>query len=467
MTTDCSAEQLEFQGLGGRRVEAAFDAGRTSSDGGVLLLREYTERTGLLRQLAACFTDHRSRPWIEHELEELVAQRVLGVACGYEDLNDHDRLRDDALLATACGRADVRGEQRKQASDRGHPLAGKSTLNRLERTPADADASSRYHKVVYDTQALDELMVQWFVDSHREPPSSIVLDMDATDDPVHGRQEGRYFRGNYGCWCYLPLYIFCGTHLLCARLRSASAHPSTGVVEELSRIVAHIRSYWPQVQILVRGDADFSTDELMSWCEAHEVDYLLGLAPNERLRAQVGRALAQAEHDAKRRGQPARRYRSFSYQTLKTWTRPRRVIAKAEHLFPERPNPRFVVTTLPGTPRVLYLHYSERGDMENRIKEQQLGMFADRTSTETLRANQLRLYFASFAYILMEGVRRDALWGTELAHAQCGTIRQRLLKIAAVIRCSVRRIRISLSSVFPLPQLFRQALLRIRAAHPP
>jgi len=467
--TDCREEQLVFQGVGGRQVVARFDGGRITSDAGVLLLREVTERTGLLRSFAHCFTDHRAPELIEHTVEELVAQRVLALACGYEDLNDHDVLRDDALLAVAAGKRDATGATRKRVRDRGHALAGKSTLNRLEGTPAAATAAARYKKIVYDGAAIEAWFVEAFLAAHPAPPAEIVLDLDATDDPLHGQQEGRFFHGYYRAYCYLPLYIFAGDFLLAAKLRRASGDGAAGAVEEVARIVGQLRAQWPGVRIVVRGDSGFARDALMTWCEAHEVDYVLGLARNARLEAAVSLDLALAEIGCAVTQAPVRLYRELEYRTHDSWTRPRRVVAKAEHL-PGKANPRFVVTSLAAerwAAAALYEDlYCARGEMENRIKEQQLGLFADRTSTATMRANQLRLWFSSVAYVLVETVRRVGLAGTALARAQVGTIRTRLLKLGALVTVSVRRVVIALSSVFALQRLFAQALANLQRAYP-
>ena len=469
MRTDCTEEQLVFQGVGGRQVVARFDGGRITSDAGVLLLREVAERSGLLRHFAQCFTDYRAPELIEHRVEELVAQRVLALACGYEDLNDHDVLRDDALLAVAAGKTDATGATRKRERDRGHALAGKSTLNRLEGTPAAATAAARYKKIVYDGAAIEAWFVEAFLAAHATPPAEIVLDLDATDDPLHGQQEGRFFHGYYRAYCYLPLYIFAGDFLLAAKLRRADGDGAAGAVEEVARIVAQVRRRWPEVRIVVRGDSGFARDALMTWCEAHEVDYVLGLARNARLEAEVALDLALAQIACAVTRAPVRRYRELEYRARATWTRARRVVAKAEYL-PGKANPRFVVTSLPaarwGAAALYEELYCARGDMENRIKEQQLGLFADRTSTATMRANQLRLWFSSVAYVLVETVRRVGLAGTALAQAQVSTIRTRLLKLGALVTVSVRRVVIALSSVFPLQRLFAQALANLQRAYP-
>jgi hypothetical protein len=450
-------------------VVAAFNGGRQTSDAGVLLLREVAERTGLIRRFAACFTDHRRPEFLEHTVEELLGQRVLAQAQGYEDLNDHDTLRDDALLALAAGKRDLSGVHRRRERDRGHALAGRSTLNRLERTPAEATAASRYHKIVYHDEAVEDLFVEHFLDVHERPPSRIVLDLDATDDPLYGDQEGRFFHGYYRQYCYLPLYIFCGAFLLCAKLRPSDRDASAGAVEELERIVGQIRARWPGVEIWIRADSGFAREALLAWCEANGVEYVLGLARNARLVRAIGSELEQARREREHTGRSARRFKDFRYRTRKSWSRERRVVGKAEQLR-GKANPRFVVTSLPPerlSASTLYRKvYCARGDMENRIKEQQLGMFADRTSTATMRANQLRLWIASLAYTLVHELRRVGLVGTALAQAQVGTVRTRLLKLSGVVTLSVRRVRIALTSVFPLQRVFERALLNVQRTYP-
>jgi hypothetical protein len=461
--TDCTSEQLEFQGLGRRRVVARFDAGRASSDGGgTLLLREVAERTGWLRRLAACFRDGRDRARTEHSVEELVAQRVLGIALGYEDLNDHETLRDDALFALAVGRADLTGAERARARDRGHALAGKSTLNRLEHGRGEP---SRYHRIDADDAAIARGITECGLDTEPQVPERIVLDFDTTDDPLHGHQEGRFFHGYYGGYCYLPLYVFWGDRLLAAKLQTASQDAAAGAVAEATRIVGQIRERWPGVEIWIRADSGFAREALMAWCEANGVEYVLGLARNGRLQRAIGRELNEAKQRCEEKQAAARSFVELDYRTRRTWSRERRVVAKAEWL-PGKANPRFVVTSLPaerfGSQELYEAIYCARGDMENRIKEQQLDLFADRTSTATLRANQLRLWFASMAYALVAQLRRVGLAGTALARAQAGTIRLRLFKIGAIVRVSARRVAVSLSSVHPLQALFAQAVANLQ-----
>jgi hypothetical protein len=455
MTTECSQFVFGFHPQKRREIRAQFDGGAITSDGGGLLLREVEKRVGMLRQFAACFTDYRNPDLIEHKVEEMVAQRVYGLALGYEDLNDHEELRNDPLLAVLVEKADPSSQV----------LAGKSTLNRLELSKETASRKERYKKIVLDHGAVDRLLVQVFLEAHQEAPQEIMLDLDATDDPLHGKQEGRFFHGYYGHYCYLPLYIFCGEFLLGARLRSSNIDASAGSVEELKRIVAQIRSAWPLVRMVVRGDSGFCREELMAWCEAEGVDYLLGLAKNERLKAEIVKEMEEAKAQYQETGRAARRFQEFVYQTRESWSRARRVVAKAEHL-EKGENPRFVVTSLSREAwpaQTLYEeHYCARGDMENRIKEQ-LMLFSDRTSTHYLRSNQLRLYFSSIAYVLLQMLRRLGLEGTELAKAQCTTIRLKLLKIGALIRITVRKVWISLAGGYPHVELFRQVYEKLCA----
>ena len=465
METQCSAEQLEFHGLGRRGVIGAFNGGRISSDAGGLLLREVEKRTHVLRRLAGCFRDHRQSKRIEHPVESLIKQRVYGIALGYEDLNDHDRLRQDELLALLSDKRDPTGGERLREQDKGKALAGKSTLNRLELTPQGANENSRYKKIVAHTEEMDALLVELFLESYASVPEEIVIDADATDDPLHGHQEGRFFHGYYGHYCYLPLYLFCGEHLLCARLRRADQDASGGLVEEFTRIVAQIRAAWPKVRILLRGDSGFCREEIMAWCESHQVDYVLGLAKNPRLNRALKTEMAQAKAQYEATEKPARVFKDFRYQTLESWSRERRVVGKAEYLA-KGENPRFIVSSLwsqAQEARRLYEDlYCARGDMENRIKEQQLDLFADRTSTHEMRSNQLRLYFSSFAYVLMQTLRRLGLQGTELAKAQCRTIRVKLFKIGALVRVSVRKVWVCFSESYPHAELFQGILARLQ-----
>jgi len=467
MITDCNQKIFQFQTQNPRTIVAGFNGGDISSDAGGLLLQQTEQIAGIIKRFSKCFTDHRDPDLIEHTVEELVAQRVYALALGYEDLNDHDQLRNDPLLAVMVGKDDPTGENRVRDRDKGKALAGKSTLNRLELTPARANKKSRYKKITVDGHEVDYFFVKVFLESYSRPPSTIILDLDATDDPLYGHQPcgelvesiGRFFHGYYNNYCYLPLYIFCGEHLLCARLRPSDIDASAGSIKELDRITQHIRSQWPYVRIVIRGDSDFCREHIMAWCERNNVDYILGLAKNERLKREIADQILEAKKLYEQTGQAARVFKDFEYQTLESWSRPRRVIGKAEYL-QKGENPRFVVTSLSADEfdaRTLYEDtYCGRGDMENRIKEQQLYLFADRTSCATMRANQSRLWFSSVAYTLMLALRRLGLKGTELAKAQCHTIRLKLLKIGAQVKITVRKVWVWLSQSYPYQQLFRQ-----------
>jgi len=450
MPTECNRDLFGFARVEGREVVAGFDGGAMTSDAGALLLGATDRAIGLLERFAACFRDARDPALIEHTVATLVGQRVFGIALGYADLNDHDRLRHDPLLAILAGKLEAR---RRDCA----PVAGKSTLNRLELSRPEP---SLYHKIGHDAAAIEALLVDQFLGAHRQPPKQIILDLDATDDPLHGQQEGRFFHGYYDCYCYLPLYVFCGRHLLAAKLRPSDIDASAGAQEEVARLVGQIRARWPRVRILLRADSAFAREALMAWCEANGVDYLFGLARNARLVAAIEAALAAAAEASRRTGAPARRFKDFPWTTLDSWSRQRRVIAKAEWTKGEA-NPRFIVTSLGAAEaKARYLYetvYCARGDMENRIKEQQLDLFADRTSAKTLRANQLRLWFASMAYVLLCALRRIGLKHTQFARASCGTIRLALLKIGALVRISVRRIKIAMASGCPFRAEFARA----------
>jgi hypothetical protein len=434
-------------------VVAQFAGDWLTTEGGSLLLRQADRKIGLLRRVAGCFRDYRQPERIEHRLEEMLAQRIYGLALGYEDLNDHEQLRQDPLLGVLAGKRDL-----------GEPLAGKSTLNRLELTPLGSPAAERYNKISYSAAALDELLVDLFLEAHSRAPREIVLDLDATDTPLHGRQEARFFHGYYGHYCYLPLYVFCGDHLLCARLRPSNLDASAGSLEEVQRIVRQIRARWPKTHIILRADSGFCREELLAWCENNDVGYVFGFARNQRLRRIIGRAMQEAKQEHRRTGKPARVFCEFAYRTKKSWSRTRRVIAKAEQI-EGKENPRYLVTSLDQeawSAQKLYEQlYCARGEMENRIKEQ-LSLFADRMSTETLRANQLRLYFSSLAYVLVEALRRLGLASTEWAEAQADTIRLKLLKIAAQVRITARRIWVRYSCAYPWQNVFAAAWTALR-----
>jgi Transposase DDE domain group 1 len=465
MSTECTKSALEFQPLAGRRITAGFDGGTITSDAGGLLLREVEAASGLLAKLAGCFLDHRDPEKIEHTVEELLKQRVFALALGYEDLNDHDQLRTDPLLAVLVGKSDPTGQDRVEPADRGKPLAGKSTLNRLELTPVGACAASRYKKIVARHHDIEQWFVEAFLTLTPQPPAEIILDLDATDDPLHGHQSGRFFHGYYKHYCYLPLYIFCGEHLLCAKLRPSDIDAAAGCVKQVARIVESIRARWPEVRIILRGDSGFCRENLMRWCEEHGVDYLFGLAKNKRLIRILGHELHTAQQLFQATHEPARVFKDFTYRTLKSWSRSRRVVGKAEHLA-KGANPRFVVTSLPAEREPAQPLYEERycgrGDMENRIKEQQLCLFADRTSCHSMRANQLRLWLSSAAYVLLVALRQYGLKGTSLQQARCDTIRLKLLKIGAVVRVTVRRVWFALAESYPYQSLFAQVFQNLR-----
>ena len=453
--TQCNQSSFEFEAHFSRTVVADFEGGAITTDAGALLLRETDHRIGLLERLAACFTDFRSQDRCHHSVEQMLSQRIYGLALGYEDLNDHDQLRHDPLLTMLSGKREP-----------STALASKSTLCRLERTPATGAEQDRSRKVRYEAPAIDRLLVDLFLESQATPPAEIIIDLDATNTPLHGQQEGRFFHGYYDHYCYLPLYAFCGDQILGVRLREANQDASAGSVEEVQRIVAQIRQCWPAVRIILRADSGFCRESLMRWCEKESVDYVFGLARNEVLRRLSRKAMWEATEEAKRTGKPARVYTEFRYRTHKSWSRSRRVIAKAEKI-DGKDNPRYVVTSLSGRQwqaRQLYEQcYCARGDMENRIKEQ-MCLFADRMSAETMRANQLRLYLSAAAYVLVEALRRLALKGTELAEAQVDTIRLRLLKIGARVRVTVRRLVVSMASGFAAKHQFRLAWEALRCS---
>ncbi len=457
MPTECSAERFDFGVVEGRVVDAAFDAGLVTSDAGALLLGATDRAIGLVDRLASCFRDYRRQDLVEHGVATLIGQRVYGIALGYEDLNDHDQLRHDPVLAVLAGKLTAR---RTDCA----AVAGKSTLNRLE---LSRQQPTRYHRIACDEAAIEALPVTLFLEAHKRPPKQIILDLDATDDPLHGHQEGRFFQGYYDCYCYLPLYIFCGRHLLAAKLRRSNIDGSAGSIEEVERIVRQIRDRWPYIRILLRADSGFARETLMAWCEQNRVDYVFGLARNERLVAVIEQEFVAAQAASEKSGQPARRFKDFQWSTIDSWSRRRRVVAKAEWTQGEA-NPRFIVTSLKraeAAARHLYEDiYCARGDMENRIKECQLDLYADRTSAATMGANQLRLWFASMAYVLICALRRIGLANTVFANATCGTIRLKLLKIGALIRISVRRVRIAMASACPAADEWAGAARRLATA---
>lgn len=452
--TESTQSSFGFEGVGRREIVARFNGGTISSDGGAFLLRQVDKRLNLLPRFAKCFLDGRNQSLVEHAISEMVAQRVYGLALGYEDLNDHEQLRTDPVFGLLAGKENLT-----------EPLAGKSTLNRME---LGTGINNRYKKITFWKEAVDELLVNAFVESHEKAPAEIVLDMDTTDVTLHGRQEGRFFHGYYDSYCYLPFYVFCGDHILCARMREANHDAAFGSRQEMERIVRQIRTVWPDVKIVLRGDSGFCRNDLMSWCESNSADYVFGLPRNKRLRRIIGLQMHEATTQWKQTGKSARVFTDFLHSTKKTktggWDRERRVAAKAEHI-DGKENPRFVVTSLSRekwAAQALYEElYCERGNMENRIKEQ-FSLFADRVSAETIRANQLRLYLSAVAYVLVSGLRRVGLKGTDLAQAQVCTIRTKLLKIGAQIRISVRKVWVSMASSYPGQGLYRQVWLNLR-----
>jgi Transposase DDE domain group 1 len=450
--TECTQSTFEFAGAWSRSVLARFDGGKITSHAGGLLLREVERRIRLLNRLSECFLDGRSQSRVRHSVREMVSQRVYGLALGYEDLNDHEELREDPLLMLLAGSA--------EADSR---LAGKSTLNRLE-LAGEAGQEDRYKKVPYEAEGIDTVLVDVFLEAHTEPLQEIVIDLDTTDLPLHGHQEQRFFHGFYYHYCYLPLYLVCGDHLLGVRLRPANIDASAGALEEVERIVKQIRQSWPQVKIVLRADSGFCRESLMSWCEASQVDYVFGFARNERLRHIIELQMQQAAARHHQTGQAARVFTEFAYETNTSWSRPRRVVAKAEQI-EGKENPRYVVTSLAAAnwpPQQLYEElYCARGDMENRIKEQ-YSLFAGRVSTATLRANQLRLYLSAAAYVLLSAFRRLALPTTAWARAQCDTIRLQLLRIGPQVRITARKVWISIASGYPHWRAFAHAYQQLR-----
>lgn len=448
LQSDCAQSEFGFQALGSRRVVATFDGGTLSTDGGVLLLRDLDRSMGLTRRLAGCFLDRRDPERIEHSVQTLVGQRVLALALGYEDLNDHQALRHDPLLSAAADKRD------------GEVLASAPTLNRLE---LSSHRTGRYHKVQVEPARVEALLLKTGVQTLRRGQREVIIDLDATDDPLHGRQEGRFFHGYYNSYCYLPLYAFIGDAIVWAQLRTADRDASDGTVAALEKIVAAVRRRCPKARIVIRADSGFCREEILAWCEAHRVGYVIGLARNARLLEALSPALVRAREQAVLVGGPARVYHEFTYRTRASWSRARRVIGKAERL-EGKDNPRFIVTSLPCDGEALYEKvYCARGEMENRIKEQQQDLFADRLSSAGFAANQLRLWLSAFAYQLVERLRALALKGTELAQATVGTIRLKLFKLAARVEISVRRIRVRLSEASPHRALFAHVWGRLRA----
>lgn len=463
----CKQEVFDFQDHNGRKVVASFDGGHLSSDaGGVLLFRELELRTGTIRRLAGCFRDGRNAKRIEHSVEGLLRQRIGALSMGYEDLNDHDRLRCDPAHGLMAGKADIEGLRRSEGN-RGKALAGHSTLNRLEQSALGSDG--RYKKTVPDAARIEQLLIEEGVKAIPRRSARIVLDFDATDDPLHGEQEGRFFHGYYGHYCYLPLYCFCGNIPLFAKLRSADRDASDGTVEALEKIVPAIRRrFGRKIQIVLRGDSGFAREAIMAWCEKNALFYCLGLARNQRLQAKLnpGFETLHSELHSGAATLPVRRFFEFDYRTLTSWSRKRRIVGKAEVL-EKGQNPRFIVTNFKAevfAAEALYEDfYCARGDMENRIKEQQQDLFADRTSTKAIASNQLRLWFSAFAHLMLSRLQAIALPGTRLEKATIGTLRLRLFKIAARVKVSVRRIRFELAESCPDRDVFAQVWKNLQA----
>lgn len=466
MTTPCTPHKLELEPLGRRRVDIDFSAGNVSSDGGGILLAEADRRLGLSERLAGCFTDFRNADLVEHSVGELLRQRIFGLALGYEDLNDHDALSRDPLFAMLVGKTDPTGQARRNGKDLGHALAGASTLGRIERSKESASKKTRYEKVVCDFEKVADLFVDLYIERQAHAPSVLVLDLDPSDIELHGEQEERFYQGYYREYCYLPMYLFAGDFPLAAMLRPANIDGAAGSVEMLMRVIARLRAAWSDVRIILRGDSGFAREELMSWCELNDIDFVFGLARNSRLERCIATQMEQARRECLRTGKAARRFRSFEYRTRKTWQRKRRVVGKAEYTT-KGANPRFIVTSLPACEYEKgYLYedvYCARGEMENRIKEEQLDLFGDRASCHSFRGNALRVWLSAAAHLLITELRRLALGGTELARAQASTLRVRLFKIGALTQVSVRRVYIRLSSAFPLRELLALALQRLRS----
>ena len=459
-STDCGNQPLLFQDLGSRQVVAEFSAGELSSDGGVLLLRQVDHGLGLSRALAACFRDRRDARYVDHLLPQLLAQRLYGLALGYEDLNDHAFLRRDPLLATACDKLDPLGGDRFNPAFRGVALAAPATLNGLE---LSNNKSTRCHKLAHDPAAIEACLLTMGARCLPRHAREIVLDLDAMGHLIHGAQEGRHFSGYYDGYCYLPLYVFCGDVPLWAQLRTADQDGAAGAVPALEKIVAAIRRRCPRARVIVRGDSGFCREEIMAWCQSQrEVYYCVGLAKNSVLLDQLQPALADARARRCLTGAPTTRvFTEFEYQTVKSWSRARRVVGKAE-VSADGDNPRLVVTNIPAAgfpddddatrfePARLYEEfYCARGQMENVLKQQVLDLEADRLSTHYLASNQLRLWLATCAYLLLERLRAIGCAGGELARATVGSVRLKLLKVAAQVTVSVRRVRVQMSRAWP------------------
>ena len=473
--THCRQKVFQFQGLNSRKVTVDFKGGYLSSEGGALILREMERRHRILRKLSRCFVDLRNQGFVEHRPEELLAQRINGIILGYEDINDHDRLRLDPVHALLAGKTDITGEKRIRKADRGKALAAHATLNRLELGACGGDG--RYYKILANAESIEALLISEGLKAIPPQSKEIVLDFDATDDPLHGQQEGAYFHGYYKSYCYMPLYCFCDNIPLWAQLRDCKRDGSDGTEEALAKIVPEVRRrFGKKMRIIVRADSGFARDAIMNFCEKEKLYYCFGLAKNPTLKELMKNTFEEMlqEIEAGQSALPYRQFIEFGYRTTKSWSRFRRVVGKAEMLAKGK-NPRFVVTNLPAegfagdaperfAARRLYEQfYCARGDMENRIKEQQLDLFADRTSTHFKASNQLRLWFSSFAHLILSRLQAEVLKGTQWARATIGQIRLKLFKIAARVRISCRRIHFELASSYPYWQDFAKAHANLQA----
>lgn len=466
MVTDCKSEKLVFQPCDYRDVVARFDGGKMTSDAGGLLLRELEQRFGLIERLADCFEDHRDPKYIEHTVEQLLAQRIFGLALGYQSLNDHDDLATDPVLAVMAGKDDPEGQNRRRDKDQNQPLAKKSTLNRLELGAVHGGKDNRYKKIVPDLEAIQKCLIDLWLQLRDDEPRNVILDFDATDIALHGDQQNKFYHGYYGHYCYLPLYVFAGQWLVSSLLRFAGQDEAADSLDVLTLLVDKIEKQWPDTQIVVRADSGFARDRIMDFCEEHGIDYVIGIAKNSRLTEAIEIPLKKAKQRSKESGEKVRRFDEFRYETLDSWSRKRRVVAKIEHT-PKGSNPRFVVTSLSKSqvgPRQLYEQiYCQRGESENRIKEVQLFLFADDNSTHWMASNQLRVYFCSVAYLFICLIRKKGLRGTKWANAQAPKIREKLFKIGAQLEVTTRNVWLRMASSFPHQAVFRGVLQNIRA----
>lgn len=448
MGSKCTPAARPLRGPAKRDFLLHFDGGAITSDAGAPLLAAVARKLGLLPRLARCFKDFRDPGRVRHTLQQLLAQRLYGIALAYEDLVDHDHVGSDALFAAVVGKADPHGHKDDRFK---RPLAASATMQRLDMS-AEAGLDDRYRRIKSDGEALRNLFVDLFLDRPGGVPDEIVIDLDTTDVTIHGEQEGRYYHGHYRDYCYLPLFAFCGEDILLAELRTADIGAGRDIPKLLGPVIKRILEKHPNLSIVLRGDSAFSTDETMSWCEEIGVGYIFGLSRNSRLESELKEELSQARAKFEETGEPARVFKDFRYRTLDSWSCDRRVVGKAEHL-QKGANPRFVVTNIAKDDccgQVLYEdRYCARGEAENRIKEQQLYLFGDRLSNRTMQGNQLRLWFSSLAYTLLVGVRRLVLKSTKAERSRADTIRTRFLKVGAWVKVTARRVLIHASSAYP------------------